>query len=54
MKIKTIGASEAAYKVVMKMKQAMERASEQSVSMGEALDELLGVRLRAKFGKENK
>ena len=49
MKQKSIGASEDAYKAVMEMKQAMERASEQSVSMGQALDELLGVRLRARL-----
>ena len=49
MKVKTIGASEGAYKAVMEMRQAMERESGQAVSMGAALDELLGVRLRARL-----
>ena len=38
----------------MDMKQAMERASEQTVSIGKALDELLGVRLRAKLVRGEK
>ena len=39
-KQKSIAASEDAYDLVMEKRQAMEQASKQSVSMGEALDEL--------------
>ena len=44
MKQKSIAASEDAYDLVLDKKQAMERAGKQSVSMGQALDELLGKR----------
>ena len=53
-KPKTIGASEGAYGMVMGMKQSMERANGQTVSMGAALDELLAVRLMAKLGAGKK
>ena len=46
MKQKSIAASEGAYDLVMGKKQAMEQANKQSVSMGQALDELLGKKER--------
>lgn len=54
MKQKSIAASEDAYDLVMDKKQAMEQAGKQSVSMGQALDELLEGKRKNDKKAENK